>query len=241
MSGLPDRCICCGARTFAQAAILWPELIDAWGLDAHEAAYVELQQGWHCTACGNNLRAMALARAILRTCGEREPLVSFVQSHRARAVRILEINEAGNLTPMLARMPNHRIVRFPAVAITALPFPPGSFDIVCHSDTLEHVEQPVDALRECRRVLAPGGSVAYTVPVVSGRLTRRRAGLAPSYHGHAATLARDMLVHTEYGADAWRDLVDAGFDECRIIAVAPPAALALIGVAGDRWSGEPQR
>jgi SAM-dependent methyltransferase len=235
---LPDGCICCGARTFARAAVLWPELIETWELDAGEAASIDLQQGWHCTVCGNNLRAMALARAVVSICGGREPLASFVQSHRAHGVRILEINEAGNLTPVLARMPHHRIVHFPAVSMTALPFATGSFDIVCHSDTLEHVEQPVDALRECRRVLAPGGSVAFTVPIVPGRLTRRRAGLPPSYHGDPSTAAAEMLVHTEYGADAWLDVIAAGFAECRIIAVAAPAAHALIGTAGDRWAGE---
>lgn len=240
MSELPDQCICCGARTFAQDAVLWPELIEAWGLDAAEVAYVELQQGWHCTVCGNKLRAMALARAVIRLCGGREPLASFVQSHAAQAVRILEINESGNLTPLLARLPHHRIVRFPDVAMTELPFPDGSFDVVCHSDTLEHVERPVDALRECRRVLAPGGSVAFTVPVVPGRLTRRRAGLAASYHGAAAAPGPDMLVHTEYGADAWLDLIEAGFDECRIVAVAPPAAHALIGVTGARRPHQPK-
>ncbi|HEV2740903.1 MAG TPA: methyltransferase domain-containing protein [Candidatus Elarobacter sp.] len=233
---MPERCICCGARTFAQDTVLWPELIEAWELDAGEAAAIDLQQGWHCTVCGNNLRAMALARAIVRICGGREPLASFVQSHRAHGIRILEINEAGNLTPVLARMPHHRIVHFPAVSMTALPFAPGSFDIVCHSDTLEHVEQPVAALRECRRVLAPGGSVALTVPIVPGRLTRRRAGLPPSYHGDPSTATAEMLVHTEYGADAWLDVIAAGFAECRIIAVA--AAHALIGSAGDRWAGE---
>src|SRR5208282_3830755 len=42
--------------------------------------------------------------------------------------------------------------------------------LVIHSDTLEHVERPVRALEECRRVLAPGGRVCFTVPIIVGRL-----------------------------------------------------------------------
>jgi SAM-dependent methyltransferase len=231
---LPETCVCCGGRTFEQIPVLWPELVAEWGLTAAQAAFVDVQQGWRCTTCGNSLRGMALARAIIRTCGGGEPLASFVQSDRARGLRLLEINEAANLTPFFAQLPHHRIVRFPDVDMTALPFDAESFDVVCHSDTLEHVDRPVIGLRECRRVLASGGMVAYTVPIIPDRLTRSRAGLPPSYHGDASAHAADQLVHTEYGADAWRQLLEAGFEECRIIAIASPAAHALVGIAGQR-------
>jgi len=214
--------------------VLWQELVKAWELSPDEHALIDLQQGWHCTACGNNLRAMALARAIVRVCGGTEPLASFVQSHRAHGVRILEVNEAGALTPILARMPQHRIVHYPDVDLTTLPFEAGAFDVVCHSDTLEHIEHPIDALRECRRVLVPGGAVAYTIPIVTGRLSRRRDELPPSYHGSPSAHSPDLLVHTEYGSDAWQQLFDAGFDECRIVSLAPPAAYALTGIVGRR-------
>lgn len=230
MNQLPTACICCGAGAFLHRAVLWQELIDAWELSPNQAAYIDIQQGWHCIGCGNNLRAMALARAIIRACGGTEPLVDFVHSHRAENVRILEVNEAGALGTILERMPHHRIVRYPEVDLTALPFEAASFDIVCHSDTLEHVERPVDALRECRRVLARSGAVTYTVPIVSGRLTRRRDGMLPSYHGSPSTASADLMVQTEYGTDAWQQLFEAGFDECRIVALAPPAAYALTGI-----------
>ncbi len=80
--------------------------------------------------------------------------------------------------------------------------PDESVDVVVHSDTLEHVPEPLQALRECRRVLKTGGHLFYTVPLVVGRLTRSRSGLAPSYHGtRAAGAVDDYRVQTEYGAD----------------------------------------
>jgi SAM-dependent methyltransferase len=41
----------------------------------------------------------------------------------------------------------------------ALDFADGSFDVVHSHQTLQHLARPVDALREMRRVLAPGGVV----------------------------------------------------------------------------------
>lgn len=228
--GLPQSCVCCGGTSFDQPQILWPELIAEWGLSPAEAAYVEVQQGWRCTACDNNLRAMVLARAIMRVHGGSEPLTAFVQSDHARALRVLEVNGAANLTPILKHLPGHVLVNYPEVDIEALPFDDESFDIVCHSDTLEHVRHPVRALAECRRVLSRGGIVAFTIPLITGRLTRRRDGLPPSYHGSPDTGSDDYRVHTEYGADAWLQLSEAGFDECRIFSIAPPAGHALVGV-----------
>jgi SAM-dependent methyltransferase len=45
-----------------------------------------------------------------------------------------------------------------------LPFAPEAFDAVVASSVLEYVDDPVAVLRECRRVLRPGGVVVCTVP-----------------------------------------------------------------------------
>jgi len=49
-------------------------------------------------------------------------------------------------------------------SLMEMPFPDNSFDIITLKHTLEHVERPMDALREIRRVLRPGGVAFVIVP-----------------------------------------------------------------------------
>ncbi|RKH76001.1 class I SAM-dependent methyltransferase [Corallococcus sp. AB032C] len=49
-------------------------------------------------------------------------------------------------------------------SLTQMPFPDASFDIITLKHTLEHVDQPMDGLREIQRVLRPGGVAFVIVP-----------------------------------------------------------------------------
>lgn len=221
-------CVCCGANAYRQTAVLWPDLVGAWGLSDAEVAYINRQQGYQCVKCNNNLRSQALALAILRFFAFDGTLLQFTESSNS-TVRVLEINRAGELTPILSRMPNHVLCEYPAVDMTCMPFKDGDFDLVIHSDTLEHVPDPIAGLRECRRVLRSRGACIYTVPIIVGRLSRRRTGLPASYHGSPAN-PEDCRVISEYGADVWAEVINSGFMECRITALEYPSAFALTAI-----------
>jgi len=217
---------------------LWPELVQEWCLSPDEAAYLERQQGFRCVRCGCSLRAMALANAIMCAFHARGSLVRFMLTHPW--LRILEVNPAGGLTRFLKLAPRHVLVSFPEVDLMDLPFADGSFDLVVHSDTLEHVADAHLGLAQSLRVLRPGGITCYTVPIVVGRLTTRRDDAAPSYHGTVG--GQEHRVRTEYGADAWTQPLIAGFAECRLVALEYPAGLALTAVKPrPPWRGEHQR
>ncbi|KQZ81969.1 hypothetical protein ASD64_09525 [Mesorhizobium sp. Root157] len=220
-------CTVCGGTEFTAQPVLWPELIDQWQLSPAEVAYVDCQQGECCSSCGANLRSIALANALRAVVGTPQVLRDFVGSAEAGPIHILELNEAGTLNPVLSRMPCHVFGAYPQVDMHALPWPDETFDIVVHSDTLEHVPDPVHALVECRRVLKPTGTLCLTVPIIVGRMTRGRAGLSKSYHGNPQQNGDDYVVHTEFGADAWCLIFEAGYSDVTIFPVAYPAALAI--------------
>lgn len=220
-------CAVCGGSGFSGYAVLWPELVAEWALAPDEVAYVDRQQGECCTTCGSNLRSIALARGLARATGLSEPLRDSITRYSGS---ILELNEAGNLHQVLRSAPALTYGAYPEVDMQAMPYPDESFDVVIHSDTLEHVPQPVRALAECRRVLKPGGVLCYTVPTIVGRLSRRRDGLPPSYHGAPGDGRDDYLVVSEYGADMWIEVIRAGFGSVEIFAEQFPAALSLVAV-----------
>jgi SAM-dependent methyltransferase len=209
--------------------VLWKALVDEWRLAEHEVAYINRQQGLNCSNCGSSLRSMALARGILSCHGHPGPLAEFVLSESASRLRVLEVNEAGELTQFLRSMSGHMLVRYPEADMTALALPDASFDLVVHSDTLEHVPQPIRGLSECRRVLRHSGYCVFTVPLIVDRMTASREGLPPSYHGSAGSPTA-YLVRTEYGADAWKHVLLAGSRECRVVPLEYPAGMAIVGV-----------
>jgi len=52
--------------------------------------------------------------------------------------------------------------------ITKIPVPDQSFDVVLCTEVLEHVPEPLEAVREMMRILKPGGCLLLTAPLGSG-------------------------------------------------------------------------
>lgn len=228
-SHLVENLVCsiCGGESFTRHKVLWQELVVEWQLSEFEHQYVEWQQGYHCQSCSANLRIIALGNAIRSAVGFSPSICEAVATGALDKLRILDCNGAQGLSTALAPLPHYVRADYPKYDMQKLPFEDRSFDLVIHSDTLEHIERPVLALEECRRVIALEGHLCFTVPVIHGRMTRSRVGLQPSYHGAPGTDLSDFLVQSEFGADVWTFLHRAGFDSVAINHVAYPCATAI--------------
>jgi len=223
-----EVCPACGEHAFTHQPILWPELIAQWELSPDEVNYTNVQQGFCCASCKNNLRAMTLAAAMTSAFDFSGNLKDFCRNDpRIRELTVIEINSAKNLSPFLQVLPKYALHSFPELDMQRMTFADASIDLIIHSDTLEHVPDSKAALKESMRVLKPGGHLFYTVPIVIGRLTRTRRGLPPSYHGRPGVQRDDCIVQTEYGADFWCEIFDAGFREVRLTSLIFPASVAI--------------
>ena len=86
--------------------------------------------------------------------------------------------------------------------------PDRSFDVILCVSVLEHLWEPLRALREFRRLVAPGGTCLLNVPTWRGKFflefSAFRLGLSP---------AAEMDDHKTYydPRDLWPLLVQAGF------------------------------
>ena len=105
-----------------------------------------------------------------------------------------------------------------------LSYADASFDLVTHTEVLEHVANDARAFAELRRVLRPRGIMLFTVPLHEGP-TRERARLhngeiehlqPPAYHGDPLHGGAAILVFRDYGTDIVARLLQAGFAEARI-------------------------
>jgi 2-polyprenyl-3-methyl-5-hydroxy-6-metoxy-1,4-benzoquinol methylase len=75
--------------------------------------------------------------------------------------------------------------------LAALHYPADGYDVVAMSQVIEHVHDPLALLRECRRVLRPGGRMVLSTPNAAGLAHRRYGrcwrGLEPPRHLHIFT------------------------------------------------------
>ncbi len=249
----------CGACGFAgrplQREVLWPSLIDEWALSPQWTDWMNQREGWRCARCSASLRSGQLAAAIVQVVATKHgtratSLRALVRERRAKALAIAEINLAGSLHRHLARCPGLRHSEYgsrdpkvPSEDLTRLSYADASFDLVITSDTLEHVPDIDQALRETWRVLKPGGTHVFSVPVIWDRPTRQRALLQggelmhllpPSHHGAAGQNKGDFLVFHEFGADFPDRCTAAGFGLRLLRDASNPALVTFIAQRPER-------
>ncbi len=220
-------CSICGSSEFELHEVLWDELVEDWNLSGSQRDYINRQQGFSCKNCSSNMRSIALASAIMRRFGFGGTFSEFVSE--SPSISVLEINPAGSLTRYLERLADHTLISYPEYDMQNLNIESGLFDLVVHSDTLEHVPNVEDALSETLRVLRPRGVACFTIPIIYDRLTKSRAGLKASYHKNPDTgVDEHARVYFEFGADFWSKVLMSGFRSVEVYAAEFPAGLAVV-------------
>ena len=209
-------CPACEHDRIKVHGVIWDSLAAEWELTQEQRNYIDIQQGGHCEKCGVKVRCAAIHKALMRYLDGNTSL------------KALEINTLATYSPQ-AFFSVYDAVSYPQVDMMAMPYEDESYDVILHSDTLEHVPDPIKALNECRRVLRKGGALIFTVPLLIERMTRNRNGLPKSLHG-SPTAGDDFLVYNEFGADTWRYLLHAGFDDIRITTFVAPAGIAFTAI-----------
>jgi SAM-dependent methyltransferase len=201
-------CIQCRGRDFRFRPVLDDHLADTWELTPKLRAMFDQREGHSCGNCGMSKRVRMVLWSIKRLFPDIRP------------ARVLHLNQVNGLSGFL-RGSGHLVETFydssQPIAIQReglinqdmqqLGLGGEQFDLVVHSETLEHLHQYDQALAECHRVLKPGGAQIYTVPLIRNRRTRRRVqldatgshlnSLPPSYHG----IGKDYQVVWEFGGD----------------------------------------
>jgi SAM-dependent methyltransferase len=207
-----NGCINCKSRVFTKRKIISDELALSWGLSHRERRWFDEREGQFCQACHMSERVRMLLWSLKKVQPE------FTTLH------ILHLNQTNDLTQAISRA--ERLVETTYVPglefgaevnglsnqdMTRLTFGSDRFDLVIHSETLEHLHDYALALREANRVLRPGGYQIYSVPLLHDRQTRRRIGrdaagddvplLPLSTHG----LSGEYPVVWEFGGDFIRN------------------------------------
>jgi SAM-dependent methyltransferase len=103
-----------------------------------------------------DLRLPARARILDAGCGSGRNMVELARHGTVTGIELAEASVA------LAR--ERGMGEVIAGSVLEMPFEADSFDLAASLDVIEHLEDDLAALRELRRVVAPGGSLLVTVP-----------------------------------------------------------------------------
>ena len=115
-------------------------------------------------------------------------------------------------------------------ALDALPFGDAAFDLLLATDVLEHLDDDGAALRELRRVAAPGARVLLTVPAY-----RWLWSAHDDAHQHRRRYTRAQLV-ARVRAAGWEPVVATYFNT---LLLAPIALARRISHDGDDYERTP--
>ncbi|MEM7201407.1 MAG: methyltransferase domain-containing protein [Planctomycetota bacterium] len=195
----------------------------------------------NCTRCGLTQRARAMIEVYRRFAAPRAwdrlyiteqvtPLYRWLAEHRRRVVGS-EFVGRDHASGSKHRQDEHKIRH---EDLTALSFRARRFRQIISMDVLEHVPDYMAALRECARVLRPGGTLMLSVPFrikdqdTLVRVRRTASGelehlVEPEFHGDTFRDGEGALCWYHFGWDLLDQLREVGFVDPRVVVWWSPA------------------
>lgn len=197
------------------AEIINVSLQAAWKLSDQEKLYFDLRESLFCPFCNSSMRSRLLADMILRTFNLPDiSLNDWVKLPVSQKLSVAEVSQAGNLHEYLNQLQNlsysENDSNDPNIALqdlTKLSYLDNSFDLLIHSEVIEHIADFESALKESLRVINQSGCVIFTTPVLWSRNSLQVADkingeivshATPSFHGAGEAFNR---VFWEWGGD----------------------------------------
>lgn len=186
-----------------------------------------------CAGCGMNNRQRLVAKLVQQAAsGLPHPRIYLMEQvtpifEWVRRLSGAEVHGSEYLGP--AYRGGERINGVRHEDVMNLSYPDNAFDLIVSNDVLEHIPDPEKALRECHRVLRPGGSFLGTFPFhASHDRSVRRARmegdriehlLPPQYHGNPVSSEGSLVFH-DFGWDLLDSMAAAGFSpvSCEVYA-----------------------
>jgi SAM-dependent methyltransferase len=104
----------------------------------------------------DDLRLPARARILDAGCGSGRNMVALARHGVVTGVELSQTSAA--------RAAERRVGEVIEGSVLSMPLESASFDLAVCLDVIEHLEDDLAALRELRRVIAPGGALLVTVP-----------------------------------------------------------------------------
>src|SRR6478752_4006725 len=156
--------------------VLEPQMDKASAIPVDNTIYDRLGERWYAAdddpvallRAESRLRNPWVVAQILREQGRSAQVLDvgcgagFLSNHLAReGFTVTGIDSSQASIDVASRHDETGKARYLLGDASRLPFPDGSFDVVCAMDFLEHVEEPAAIVAEMARVLKPGGAFFF--------------------------------------------------------------------------------